>query len=124
MDIVRNWIVVHYFQPLIRLHRQHVRLIHASLLRENDGLTGRIESLIAQPVRNKHDCILQAAVCVGDHILSKNRRSMLFGATLISRHVDGGGLWRRAHELDHTSESSGARSGVTYRSGRTCLHSL
>jgi hypothetical protein len=123
-DIVRSWIVVLYFQPLIRLHRQHVRLIQASLLRENDRLTGRVESLIAQPVRNKHDHILQPAVCIGDHILTQNRSSMLFGATLVRRHVDSCGLWHCTHKLDHSSESSGARGGVAYRSGRACLHSL
>ncbi len=70
MDIVRSWIVVHHFQPLIRLHRQHVRLIHATLLGENDRLTRRVKSLIAQPISNKHDYILQPAVCIGDHILT------------------------------------------------------
>src|SRR5258708_10608651 len=124
MDIVRSRIAVHYFQPLIRLHRQHVRLIHATLLSENDRLTRRVKSLSAQPVSNKHDYILQPAVCIGDHILTQNRSWMLFGATWVGRHVDGYGLWRCTHELDHTSESSGARGGITYRSGRTCLHSL
>src|SRR5215831_17481384 len=88
MNIVGSGIVVHDLYPLVRLHSQHVRLIHATLLIENHGLIGGLEGLLSQPVRNKHDDILEAPNCIGNHFLAHDGSRMLFCTVWIGRHVD------------------------------------
>src|SRR6516225_9597274 len=120
MDIVGCWIMVYNFYPLICLHSQHVRLVHATFLIKNDWLTRRLEVLLTQPLSNKYNYILQPAICIRDQVLSQDRSRMLFGAAWIGRHINRCGLGPSALERDNTSESG---CSLICRSGRApCLH--
>ena len=69
VDVVRGLVVVLHFKGLPGHQRDDVRVVHAALLIERDGIVGRVENVLAHVVLHEDDDVprvpLSSATTVG-----------------------------------------------------------
>ena len=58
MNVVRSWVVINHIQGLVCTNYQNMGAILTALLFNDNGLLGRVEGSITQPICDKDNHIL------------------------------------------------------------------
>src|SRR6202034_4605246 len=92
MNVVSSLVIVLDFEGLAGHQSDDVRVVHAALLIEYDGLFGRVERVVTQAVLHIDDYVGEVALVIHHDFGWNYRAGMLFLAIGLGAHVDRLGL--------------------------------
>ena len=97
---MKNWIVVHDLHRLVDHQRHDMRIVHAALLGENDGIGRRIKVIVAQARFHIDGHVGERTVVASDDLREIHSRGMRLHASRFGGHINRFRRWRSAFEHD------------------------